>query len=210
MRLTAVYSFFVVLLCSLSSAQETAREIRRSPDGRYFIAWFDYDAGAPIGLIRPVVVRNVSDPFDIFSFVSVPRYTDAAWNPASTQCVIADAPDNGGPKTWLVYQKTPQEWATRGLEPFVTLYEAFRKTDPEVRHLFRPSILKITWLSDWNGAARNMEAIGIIRLSSTWRGGCVRPCLCISTLLRRSCMVERSRRRDRTEKCLWRGSVQRA
>lgn len=148
MRLTTVYCFCVVLLCTLTSAPEPTREIRRSPDSRYFVGWFDYDAGSPIGLIRPVVVRSASDPFDIFSFVSVPRYTDAAWNAASTQCVIADAPDNGGPKTWLVYQKTPQEWATRELEPFATLYEAFRKTDPEVRHLFRPSILRITWLSE--------------------------------------------------------------
>ena len=149
MRLIVSLGLLIVVLSStLASPGEPVREIRRSPDGRYFVGWFDYDAGAPFGLIRPVVVRSTSDPYDIFSLVSSPRYTDAAWNAASTQCVIADAPDNGGPKTWLIYQKTAQEWASREIEPFSTLYEAFRKTDPEVRHLFRPSILKITWLSN--------------------------------------------------------------
>jgi hypothetical protein len=124
------------------------REIRRSPDGRYFVGWFDYDAGAPFGFVRPIVVRSASDLYDIFSFVSSPRYTDAAWNTASTKCVIADAPDNGGPKIWLIHQKSHEEWASSEIEPFSTLYEAFRKTDPDVRHLFRPSILKMTWLSD--------------------------------------------------------------
>jgi|GEM_PF-1938442 len=149
MHLSAALSLVVIVLSgTLASAQEPAREIRHSPDGHYFVGWFDYDAGAPFGLIRPVVFRRASDSYDIFSFVSSPRYTDAAWNPASSRCVIADAPDNGGPKTWLIYQKTPQEWASREIEPFATLYEAFRKTDPEVRHFFRPSILKITWLCD--------------------------------------------------------------
>ena len=45
----------------------------------------------------------------------------------------------------------PEDTSRVGLikiEPFATLYEAFRKTDPDVHHLFRPSILKIEWLSD--------------------------------------------------------------
>jgi hypothetical protein len=149
MHLSAALSLVAIVLSStLASAQVPAREIRRSPDGRYFVGRFDHDAGAPFGVIRPIVVRSASDPYDMFSFVSVPRFTDAAWNPASTRCVIADAPDNGGPKTWLMYQKTAQEWASREIEPFATLDEAFRKTDPEFRHLFRPSILKLSWLSD--------------------------------------------------------------
>lgn len=149
MHISATFSLVAVVLSStLAGAQDPAREIRRSPDGRYYVGWFDYDAGPPFGIIRPVVVRSASDPYDIFSFVSVSRSTDAAWNAASTRCVIADAPDNGGPKTWLVYQKTPQEWVTVKIDPFETLYAAFRKTDPEMDHLFRPSILKIEWLSD--------------------------------------------------------------
>jgi hypothetical protein len=161
MRLNAALSLLAVFVSTaLATAQEPAREIRRSPDGRYFVGWFDHDAGAPFGLIRPVVFRSASDPYDIFSFVSSPRYTDAAWNPASSRCVIADAPDNGGPKTWLIYQKTPQEWASREIEPLATLETAFRKTDPQVRHLFRPSILKITWLSDTQVRFRGYCNIG--------------------------------------------------
>jgi len=149
MRIISTLILFAVLISSvLADAKVPVREIRRSPNGRYFVAWFDYEAGAPIGLIRPVMIRSTSDPYDIFSFVSIPRSTDAAWNTASTQCVIADAPDNGGPTTWLIYRKRPQEWASKVIDPFTTLYESFRKTDPEIRHLFRPSILKITWLSD--------------------------------------------------------------
>ncbi len=149
MRLAATFSLLAVVLSSaLGNAQEPDREIRRSADGRYFVGWFDHDAGPPFGPIRAVVVRSTSDRYDIFSFVSFPRYTDAAWNPASDRCVLADAPDNGGPKTWLIYQKSPHEWASREIDPFATLYEAFSKADPEARHVFRPSILKITWLSD--------------------------------------------------------------
>lgn len=133
---------------TLSSAQDLAREIRRSPDGRYFAGWFDRDAGDPFGLVRVVVVRSATDPASLFSFVSSPRSTQAAWNAASTQCAVVDAPDNGGPKVWLVYRKDPQEWAVREVEPFATLYEEFRKSDPEVRRLFRPSISKINWITD--------------------------------------------------------------
>jgi hypothetical protein len=64
-----------------------------------------------------------------------------------------------GRSHWLRLLSSPprslQHWASsrrssplREIEPFATLYEAFRKTDLEVRQLFRPSILKITWLSD--------------------------------------------------------------
>jgi hypothetical protein len=149
MRWNVMLSVLVVLVSNaLAIAEEPEREIRRSPDGRYFVGWFDYDAGAPFGMIRPIVFRSATDPYNIFSLVSSPRYTDASWNPASSRCVIADAPDNGGPKTWLVYQKTPQEWATREIAPFAALENEFYKADPKVTHLFRPSILKITWLSE--------------------------------------------------------------
>lgn len=137
----------VLSLCP-AGAEDDAREIRKSPDGLQYVGWFDHDAGLPFGIIRPVVVRSSTGCFDIFSFVSTPRDTEASWNAASNRCVIADAPDNGGPKVWLVYQKNPEEWEHREIEPFATIYTAFRKTDPEVHQLFRPSILKIEWLSE--------------------------------------------------------------
>lgn len=129
------------------SAQELAREVRASPDGRHYAGWFDHDAGAPFGPMRVVVVRSVPDGYDLFSLVTMPRYTDAAWNAASTRCVVADAPDNGGPRVWLIDQLAPGESAPKELDPFATLNAAFRKADPGVRHLFRPSILSISWLS---------------------------------------------------------------
>ncbi len=149
MRMNPALSLLLaaILTNPFAMAQDNAREIRRSPDGRFYGGWFDHDAGAPFGIIRPIVVRSTTGVYDIFSFVSVPRSTDAAWNAASTRCVIADAPDNGGPNTWLVYRRGPDQWASRELDPFAPLYEAFLKADPGAQ-LFRPSILKITWLSN--------------------------------------------------------------
>jgi hypothetical protein len=144
--LTFIVSF-LTLLSSFTRAEEGAREIRLSPDGHYFVGWYDHDAGKPFGVVRPIMLRSVSDAYDIFSVVSVPRTTDAAWNPTSTKCVIADAPDNGGPNTWLVYRKNEYEWASIKLDPFKVLYAEFSKT-PHGATLFRPSILKISWVSE--------------------------------------------------------------
>lgn len=137
----------LTLLFSLARAEESAREIRLSPDGQYFVGWFDHDAGKPFGLIRPITLRSVSDSYDIFSLVSFPRYTQAEWNTASTKCIIADAPDNGGPNTWLVQRKKDDQWSSMKLDPFKGLYAEFSKTSHGAE-LWRPSILKISWISD--------------------------------------------------------------
>jgi hypothetical protein len=126
------------------------REIRRSPDGKMFVAWADQQLGPPFGEIRSIFLRYASDQDTLFSVVSSPRDTKAAWNPSSSRCVIADAPDNGGPRTWLAVHESPDvgEWKTRMIEPFRELERKFRESDPEVHHLFRPSFLAIEWLSD--------------------------------------------------------------
>lgn len=135
------------LLSLFARAENDAREVRLSPDGRHFAGWYDHDAGMPFGIVRPIVVRSVTGTYDIFSLVSVPRCTDAEWNSASNRCVVTDAPDNGGPNTWLVYQKQEHEWASVKFDPFKDLYEEFSKTDHGAT-LFRPSILKISWVSE--------------------------------------------------------------
>ena len=125
------------------------REIRPSPDGKFFVAWLDHDAGPPIGVIRSIMLRYTTDQESLFSFVSSPRYTDAVWNPSSTRCVIADAPDNGGPRTWLV-SKPPEgkdDWKARKIDPFAVLEKAYYHADPK-NNLFRPWFSKIEWLSD--------------------------------------------------------------
>jgi len=137
----------LLLLSMFARADEGAREIRLSPDGLYFVGWFDHDAGKPFGVVRPIVVRSVSDPYDIFSFVSVPRTTAAEWNSASTMCVIVDAPDNGGPNSWLVHRNKDDQWASMKLDPFKGLYAEFSKASHGAE-LWRPSILKINWISD--------------------------------------------------------------
>jgi hypothetical protein len=131
-------------------ATPPTREIRRSPDGKVFVAWVDQDLGPPLGTIRSIFLRYAIDQDTLFSVVSSPRDTKAAWNPSSSRCIIADAPDNGGPRTWLVVRKSPDawEWKSRVIEPFQELYKEFRKTDPEVHRLFRPSLLKIEWISE--------------------------------------------------------------
>jgi hypothetical protein len=126
------------------------REIRRSPDGKMFVAWVDQDLGPPFDTIRSIFLRSATDPETCFSVVTSPRYTDAAWNPSSTRCVIADAPDNGGPRTWLVERKSPSdsEWQSRQIEPFRELGKQFYEADPEVHHLFRPAFSSIDWISE--------------------------------------------------------------
>ena len=135
------------LLGSFARAEQGAREVRLSPDGHYFVGWYDHDAGKPFGEVRPIVLRSVSDPYDIFSLVSVPRSTQAEWNADSTKCVIADAPDNGGPTTWLIYRKKDNQWASVKLDPFKEIYAEFSRTSHGPT-LFRPSILSITWVSN--------------------------------------------------------------
>ncbi|MEK7952378.1 hypothetical protein [Luteolibacter soli] len=126
------------------------REIRRSPDGKMFVAWADQQLGPPFGEIRSIFLRYANDQDTLFSVVSSPRDTKAGWNPGSSRCIIADAPDNGGPRTWLVTHESPDvwEWKTRVIEPFGKLEKEFRESDPDVHQLFRCSIFKIEWLSD--------------------------------------------------------------
>jgi len=126
------------------------REIRRSPDGKMFVAWADQQLGPPFGEIRSIFLRYANDQDTLFSVVSSPRDTQAAWNPVSSRCVIADAPDNGGPRTWMAIHESPDvwEWKTCMIEPFRELERKFRESDPEVHHLFRPSFLGIEWISD--------------------------------------------------------------
>lgn len=146
-RLLPLIVSTLTLLSMFARAEEGAREVRLSPDGRYFVGWYDHDAGMPFGVVRPIVLRSVSDQYDIFSLVSVPRYTQAEWNSASNMCVIADAPDNGGPNTWLVHRKNDDQWSSMKLDPFKGLYAEFSKTSHGAE-LWRPSILKISWISD--------------------------------------------------------------
>lgn len=137
----------LALLSTDTRAEDDEREVHLSPDGQYFVGWYDHDAGKPFGIVRAIMLRSVAGSYDIFSVVSVPRSTDAEWNLTSNRCVIADAPDNGGPNTWLVYRKNEYTWASMKLDPFKVLYAKFSET-PHGATLFRPSILKITWISE--------------------------------------------------------------
>ncbi len=131
-------------------AAPPTREICRSPDGKMFVAWVDQDLGPPLGTIRSIFLRYAADQDTLFSVVTSPRHTQAAWSSSSLRCVIADAPDNGGPRTWLVVRKSPDdwEWQSRVIEPFRELEKEFRKSDPEVHHMFRPAFLEIEWISE--------------------------------------------------------------
>jgi hypothetical protein len=146
-RISPLVVSTLTLLGISALAEEGAREVRLSPDGRYFVGWYDHDAGLPFGTVRPIVLRSVSDSYDLFSFVSVPRTTAAEWNSASSMCVIADAPDNGGPNTWLVHRKTNDQWPSTKLDPFKGLYNEFSKKSHGAE-MWRPSILKINWISE--------------------------------------------------------------
>jgi hypothetical protein len=146
-RILLIIVSILTLLSPFARAADDEREIHLSPDGHYFVGWYDHDAGLPFGIVRAIMLRSVSGSYDIFSVVGVPGSTDAAWNSTSTGYVIADAPDNGGPNTWLVYRKDEHEWASMKLDPFKGLHAQFSRT-PHGATLFRPSILRISWVSE--------------------------------------------------------------
>jgi hypothetical protein len=122
-------------------------KVRHSPDKKHLVAWFDQDVGQPLRDMRSVVLCASDDSAPIFSFVSIPRYTEAAWNPSSDRCIIADAPDNAGPVIWLLQKNSRGDWNPGLLEPFASLEKEFYDK-PAQTSLFRPSLLKIEWLSD--------------------------------------------------------------
>jgi hypothetical protein len=148
MRLIAclIASGFMVATV-LAHADEAVREIRHSPNGKYLVAWFDQDTGEPLRHMRSVVLCASDDSAPLYSFVTNPRYTDAAWNPSSNRCIIADAPDNGGPIIWLLLKTGDGTWRPVQLDPFASLEKDFY-SKPRTSTLFRPSLLKIEWLSD--------------------------------------------------------------
>lgn len=133
-------------------AGEPKCEFRQSPDKKHLVAWFDQNVGKPLGEMRSVVLCASDDAAPLFSFVSVPRYTDAAWNPSSDRCIIADAPDNGGPVVWLVQKNSRGDWSPGQLDPFASLAADFYSQQSDGKQprstLFRPSLLKIEWLTD--------------------------------------------------------------
>jgi hypothetical protein len=151
MRIITTLGLLVVVLSStLARAQELAREIRRSPDGRHFVGWFDHDAGAPFGMTRSVVFRSTSDSgADIFSFVGTSRFTDAAWNPASTRCVITNEVNWEKTFVWLVYEDKSDKWLSRKLDVLAPMEAAYRRAigDKDLPG-FRLHLDKIEWLSD--------------------------------------------------------------
>lgn len=132
-----------------SAPSKEFREIRQSPDGKSFVAWVDRDFGPPVGEIRSVILRVVSGGGMPFSLVTYPRHTWAAWNSSSTRCVIADAPDNGGPTTWLVVKdSSPDGWSVRKIEPFAALATDYYRQHPGGSPPYRPWYRKIEWISD--------------------------------------------------------------
>ena len=114
-RILLIIVSILTLLSPFTRAEDDEREIHLSPDGHYFVGWYDHDAGLPFGIVRAIMLRSVSGSYDIFSVVSVPRSTDAEWNSK--------------------------------LDPFKVLYAEFSET-PHGATLFRPSILKISWISE--------------------------------------------------------------
>jgi hypothetical protein len=130
-------------------AEDSTREIRRSPDGHQFVAWFDHDAGAPIGIARCIILR---DEFDsdatLFSFVGPSRFTNAAWSPSSTRCVITNEVDWERTLVWVIYKDRADKWLSRKLDVLAPVEAAYRqaigdKDSPG----FRAHLDKIEWLS---------------------------------------------------------------
>lgn len=143
---TFIVSVWFGLLLSLSAGEPGT--VHPSPDGKFYIGWFDHDAGKPFGLCRSVTLRGPTDPHDYFSFVTTPRNTQITWNKSSTRCILSDAPDNGGPTVWSLVRDEPTDtWKPVKIDPFTSLYAEFKRTAHGAT-LYRPSILKMIWDSE--------------------------------------------------------------
>lgn len=125
-----------------------------APDHQHYVAWFDSRPGPVLGEARTVVFRATlsardDDASDYFSFATAPAWTQAAWNSASTSCVITDQPDNGSVFAWLISTDKSHKWSTRKIDPLVPVYAAYKQAMGEKDlPMFRPALDRIEWLSD--------------------------------------------------------------
>lgn len=144
-------TFLAVALAAsikLNGAEPSPLVVHYSPDKSAFIAWSDYDAGRPLGMIRSIVLRQSNDEWVSFGLVTTPRTTDAAWNAASTRCLLSDAPDNGNLFVWLIEKNSEAPtWRPVSLNPLATVERQFHTTD-HGSSLWRPSVLKMSWTDD--------------------------------------------------------------
>ena len=129
---------------------QSTSSILYSPDRQCYVAWFDAHSASPIGEVRPVIFRRVNDSEDLFSFVTIPgQATQAAWNSASTRCVIGDQPDNGSIFVRLVYKEKPDRWLWKKIDPLAPIYAAYlHAMGGKDIPLFRPYLDKVEWLTD--------------------------------------------------------------
>lgn len=120
-----------------------------SPDGRLCAAWFDHEAGEPLGATRSIVLRDPSDSDNtLFSFVGASRSTQAAWNASSTACVIANEVSWEKTLVWLVSKDDTRRWQSRELNVVAPLEAAYRRAIGEKDHPgFRVHVEKIEWLA---------------------------------------------------------------
>ncbi len=122
------------------------RSIRRSPDGRWEVAWQCQETPTPK---CRVVFSRVSDARVFFQRSTFPRYIQAVWNRTSTKCLLLDAPDNANTFLWLLRVRPPAATVEKiGDEVIWTEIERARpetrRNEPQVTRL---GVQKITWVS---------------------------------------------------------------
>lgn len=149
MRLSLIFLTITLFAAAqLNAANPKLPVVVYSPDRSTFVAWSDYEAGSPVDRIRSIVFRKTSDEWLYFSRVTMTRNTLAAWNNASTRCLLSDAPDNGNLFVWLIEKHSDEpDWRPITLDPLGSVEQQFESSS-HGSTLWRPSILKIKWTDD--------------------------------------------------------------
>lgn len=154
MKTSATYRLPLTLLAlllsnTLATAGERRPELRSSPDGQAFVCWFDHHGDAPVGETRSILLRSESDPdMPVFSFVGFSRFTDAAWNSASTRCVIVNEVDWERTLVWLVCKDESGKWHERRLDVVAPIKAVYHQAIGNKDHPgFRLHLDKSEWIS---------------------------------------------------------------
>ena len=121
--------------------------IRRSPDGRWEVAWRCQETPTPK---CRVVFSRVSDGRVFFQRSTFPRYIQAVWNRTSTKCLLLDAPENANTFLWLLRIRHPAAAVEKIDDELI--WTDIERARPEARRnesqVTRLGVEKITWVSD--------------------------------------------------------------
>jgi len=124
-------------------AQLEQRSFEVAPDQKYAVIWNDSElTGAPT---RIITAFRFNPREIIFSRITFPRWTGAAWNGASSRLALFDDPDNGNSFLWII-SKGSSTWKNTKIDVLDRLETLFPVNDPT--KLARGGIDSMHWSSN--------------------------------------------------------------